>query len=54
MFLMITLADIANTTVLSDRIPESASMLLFAGILFGSAIVIRKVLRKRDNKAAQD
>lgn len=51
MFLTITLTDIANRTILSERIPEAASVLLFAGVLFGSAIVIRKVLSKRDNEA---
>ena len=50
MFLTITLADIANRTILSDRIPESVGLLLFAGVLFGSAVVIRRVLGKRDNE----
>jgi hypothetical protein len=48
MFLTITLTDIANRTIFSDYIPESAGLLIFAGALIASAIVIRKVLHKRD------
>jgi hypothetical protein len=50
MFLTITLADIANSTIFSDRIPESAGLLLFAGVLFGSAVIIRKIIGRRENE----
>lgn len=48
MFLTITLAEIANRTIFSDYIPESAGLLIFASALIASAVVLRKVLNKRD------
>jgi hypothetical protein len=48
MILAITLTDIANRTIFSDYIPESAGLLVFAVALIASAVVIRKVLNKRD------
>jgi hypothetical protein len=51
MFLSITLADVANRTIFSDRIPESASLLIFASTLIATAVIIRKVLGKRDVEA---
>jgi hypothetical protein len=48
MFLTITLAEIANRTILSEYVPESAGLLIFASVLIGAAIVIRKVLSRRD------
>jgi len=51
MFLLITLADAANKTIFSDRIPESAGLLIFASTLIAAAVIIRKVLGKRDVEA---
>jgi hypothetical protein len=51
MFLTITLADIANRTIFSEYVPESAGSLIFAVVLIASAVVIRKVLNKRDGEA---
>ena len=48
MILAITLADVANRTIFSDRIPESAGLLVFAAALIASAVVLRKVFNKRD------
>jgi hypothetical protein len=50
MFLTITLTDIANRTIFSDRIPESAGLLVFATALIACAVVIRKVLNRRDSE----
>lgn len=49
MFLTITIAEIANRTIFSDYIPESAGLLIFAAALIASAIVLRKILNHRDS-----
>jgi hypothetical protein len=50
MFLTLTLTDLANRTIFSDRVPESAGLLVFAAALIASAVVIRRVLNRRDSE----
>jgi len=52
MVLILTLADIANGTIFSDRIPEAAGMMVFAAALIVSAVILRKVLARRDDQRA--
>lgn len=50
MFLTITLTDIANRTIFSDRVPESAGLLIFAAALIAGAVVVRRILNRRDSE----
>ena len=52
MVLILTLVDIANGTIFSDRIPEAASLMVFAAALIASAVTLRKVLARRDDRSA--
>lgn len=52
MSLILTLADLANATILSDRIPESAGLMAFAAALIVSAVTLRKVLAGFDSRKA--
>lgn len=52
MVLILTLADIANGTIFSDRVPEAASLMVFAAALIASAVTLRKILARRDDRSA--
>lgn len=52
MIFIFTLADIANGTIFSDRIPEAASLMVFASALIASAVTLRKILARRDDRVA--
>lgn len=54
MVLILTLADIANGTIFSDRIPEAASLMVFAAALIASAVTLRRIFARREvHKAAR-
>ena len=52
MVLILTLADIANGTIFSDRVPEAAGMMVFAAALIASAVTLRRILARRDDHKA--
>lgn len=52
MVLILTLADIANVTIFSDRIPESVRLLVFAAALIASAVTLRRIFTRLDDRKA--
>lgn len=50
MALALTLSDIANRTLFSDAVPESARLLVFSTAFIVTAVVLRKVLARMDER----
>lgn len=50
MALALTLSEIANRTVFSEAVPESARLLVFSAAFILSAVVLRKIFARMDER----
>lgn len=50
MALALTLSEIANRTLFSEAVPESARLLIFSAAFIASAVVLRKIFARMDER----